>query len=53
VILARTASAPNLEDPTVLDDLLSTSGWQTLVTIARESARTFFYLPSSMHLLIK
>ncbi|KAF8577856.1 polyubiquitin-tagged protein recognition complex Npl4 component [Ramaria rubella] len=37
-VLVRTASAPDLEDPTVLDALLSTSGWQTLVTIARESA---------------
>ncbi|KIJ45252.1 hypothetical protein M422DRAFT_30109 [Sphaerobolus stellatus SS14] len=37
-ILARTASTPNLKDPAVLDELLSTNGWQTLVTIAKESA---------------
>ena len=39
--MARTASATNLEDPAVMDELLSTNGWQTLVTIARESAGEF------------
>ena len=37
-ILVRTATAPNIEDATVLDELLATNGWQTLVTIARESS---------------
>ncbi|GJJ13875.1 hypothetical protein Clacol_008132 [Clathrus columnatus] len=37
-ILVKSVTASNLEDPTVLDALLETSGWQTLVTIAQESA---------------
>lgn len=37
-ILVRTSSAPNLEDPTVLDELVRTESWQTLMTFARETA---------------
>ncbi|KAI0274867.1 polyubiquitin-tagged protein recognition complex Npl4 component [Gloeopeniophorella convolvens] len=37
-VLVRVASAPDLEDPTVLDALLATESWQTLTTFARESA---------------
>lgn len=36
--MAKAATAPDVEDPKVLDNLLVTGGWQTLVTIARESA---------------
>ncbi|TFY76634.1 hypothetical protein EWM64_g7379 [Hericium alpestre] len=38
-VLARVASAPSLDDPTVLDPLIATDGWQTLMTFAREHAR--------------
>ncbi|PCH33293.1 polyubiquitin-tagged protein recognition complex Npl4 component [Wolfiporia cocos MD-104 SS10] len=37
-VLIRTATAPNLEDPTVLDALIRTDGWQTLMTFTRETA---------------
>ncbi|GLB36468.1 putative NPL4 family, putative zinc binding region [Lyophyllum shimeji] len=38
-VLARTATEPNLlEDLSLLDPLLSTEGWQTLMTFTRESA---------------
>ncbi|KAI0029157.1 polyubiquitin-tagged protein recognition complex Npl4 component [Vararia minispora EC-137] len=37
-VLARVASAPVLEDPQVLDPLLTTDSWQTIITFARESA---------------
>lgn len=36
-VLIKTASAPDIENPTLLDPLLATAGWQTLVTIAQES----------------
>ncbi|KAI0052906.1 polyubiquitin-tagged protein recognition complex Npl4 component [Auriscalpium vulgare] len=36
--LVRVASAPNLDDPAVLDPLLATESWQTVLTFARESA---------------
>jgi nuclear protein localization protein 4 homolog len=36
----RAVSSPNvLEDVTLLDPLLATDGWQTLMTFAREHAR--------------
>jgi hypothetical protein len=42
-VLVRTATSPRLlEDPSVLDALMKTDGWQTLLTFARESAREFF-----------
>jgi nuclear protein localization family protein 4 len=41
-ILLQTAVAPNLEDPTVLDRLISTGSWQTLMTFTRETHRTSF-----------
>ena len=34
--LIRAATAPNLEDDQVLDDLIRTDGWQTVMTFARE-----------------
>ncbi|KAI0935907.1 hypothetical protein AcV5_004194 [Taiwanofungus camphoratus] len=37
-VLLRAATAPNLEDPTILDELISTEGWQTLMTFTRETA---------------
>ncbi|RPD58377.1 polyubiquitin-tagged protein recognition complex Npl4 component [Lentinus tigrinus ALCF2SS1-6] len=37
-VLIRAATAPNLEDDTVLDELIRTEGWQTVMTFARESA---------------
>ena len=36
----RTASSPNLlQDITILDPVLASDSWQTVVTFARESAR--------------
>ncbi|TBU39546.1 polyubiquitin-tagged protein recognition complex Npl4 component [Dichomitus squalens] len=37
-VIIRTATAPNLEDDKVLDDLVRTEGWLTLMTFAREAA---------------
>ncbi|KAM5532765.1 hypothetical protein V8D89_013562 [Ganoderma adspersum] len=37
-VLIRTATASNLEDDNVLDDLVRTDGWLTLMTFAREAA---------------
>ncbi|KAI0067936.1 polyubiquitin-tagged protein recognition complex Npl4 component [Artomyces pyxidatus] len=37
-VLVHVASAPSLDDPSVLDPLLATDSWQTLMTFARESA---------------
>ncbi|KAH9919119.1 polyubiquitin-tagged protein recognition complex Npl4 component [Fomitopsis serialis] len=36
-VLIRTATSPNLDDPTVLDALIRTEGWQTLMTFTRET----------------
>ena len=44
-VLIRVATAPNMDDPAVLDPLLKTESWQTLTTFARESARTSSCLP--------
>lgn len=38
-MFVRVATAPNIDDPAVLDQLLETESWQTLSTFARESAR--------------
>lgn len=39
-ILIRNASSPKLlQDPSLLDGVLATEGWQTLMTFTRESAR--------------
>lgn len=39
-IFLRVASSPQLlEDSTVLDSLITTEGWQTLMTFTREMAR--------------
>ncbi|KAH9178915.1 polyubiquitin-tagged protein recognition complex Npl4 component [Lactarius sanguifluus] len=38
IVFLRVATAPDLNDPTVLDSLLVTESWQTLITFARESA---------------
>lgn len=38
-IMVRTATAADIDDPTILDDLLRTESWQTLMTFTRESAR--------------
>jgi len=37
-VLISTATAPDLEDPQVLDPLIRTDGWQTLMTFTRETA---------------
>ncbi|TFK57582.1 polyubiquitin-tagged protein recognition complex Npl4 component [Heliocybe sulcata] len=37
-VLAKTATAPNLDDPELLDSLLRTESWNTLMTFARETA---------------
>ena len=39
-MLIRIATTPNVDDRAVLDPLLETESWQTLITFARESART-------------
>ncbi|KAA1468500.1 polyubiquitin-tagged protein recognition complex Npl4 component [Dentipellis sp. KUC8613] len=36
--LAQVASAPSIDDPAVLDPLIHSDSWQTLITFARESA---------------
>ena len=46
-MLVRTATAPNLDDPTVLDALIRTDGWQTLMTFTRETIRKCL-LPSEL-----
>lgn len=38
-VLARTVTSPKLDDPTVLDALIRTDGWQTLMTFTRETIR--------------
>lgn len=40
-ILIKAASAPDIENPAVLDPLLETTGWKTLITIAQESGKFF------------
>ncbi|THH28283.1 hypothetical protein EUX98_g5902 [Antrodiella citrinella] len=37
-VLIQVASAPNLDDPSVLDSLIRTESWHTLMTFARETA---------------
>lgn len=45
-ILMRTISSTSLlDDPKNIDPVLSTNGWQTLMTITRESARKFLLSP--------
>ncbi|KAI0336196.1 polyubiquitin-tagged protein recognition complex Npl4 component [Cubamyces sp. BRFM 1775] len=51
-ILMRAATVPNIESPTVLDELLRTEGWLTLMTFAQEVAPkrpSSSGLPSSSH----
>ena len=43
-MLVRTATSPNLDDPTVLDALIRTDGWQTLMTFTRENTRTYLLI---------
>ena len=41
-MILRAASSPNLlEDPSILDSVIATDGWQTLMTFTREMARTY------------
>jgi hypothetical protein len=49
-VLIRVATAPNMDDPAVLDPLLKTESWQTLATFARESARTSSMFPPYMYI---
>lgn len=43
-ILVQVASSPRLlEEPQSLDALFATEGWQTFMTIVRESARTSIF----------
>ncbi|KAH8086644.1 polyubiquitin-tagged protein recognition complex Npl4 component [Cristinia sonorae] len=37
-VLVKMASAPDLDDPSVLDSFIKTESWETLMTFARESA---------------
>jgi len=39
--LARIATSPDLEDPTLLDGLLEKDGWQTLMAVVGDSARKY------------
>ena len=39
--LARIATSPNLEEPSLLDGLLEKDGWQTLMTVVADSTRKF------------
>lgn len=39
--LARIATSPNLEEPSLLDGLLENDGWQTLMTVVADSTRKF------------
>ena len=46
-VLMETASSPNLlENIALLDPLLATDAWQTLMTFSREHARTLTFLSS-------
>jgi hypothetical protein len=40
-VLLRAAISPNVDDPAVLDDLLVTEGWSTLMTIVHGSEGEF------------
>ena len=43
-ILLRVATSPNLKDNgDILDGLLMTESWQTLITFAQETVREFFH----------
>lgn len=47
-VLLRVASAPDLKDNgAVLDELLMTESWQTLITFAQEMAREYILLVTS------
>jgi nuclear protein localization family protein 4 len=46
-VLVKTATSPNLEDPTVLDRLIGTGSWQTLMTFTRETNRTLHRILTS------
>ena len=48
--LLQVASSPNPEDPAPLDALIHTSGWETLMTFAREISRKLF--PFSLSALL-
>ncbi|KAI8983421.1 polyubiquitin-tagged protein recognition complex Npl4 component [Trametes punicea] len=50
-VLIRTATAPDIESLTALDELLHTEGWLTLMTFARETVpkRPSTAAPSSSH----
>ncbi|KAH9952394.1 hypothetical protein BGW80DRAFT_1470082 [Lactifluus volemus] len=41
-VLVRIATAQNLDDPAILDPLLTTDSWQTVATCARESDHVVF-----------
>lgn len=41
-VLVRTATSPNLDDPTLLDALIRTEGWQTFMTFTRETIRKYW-----------
>lgn len=51
VFMKTVTSATLLEDPSQLDPLLATEGWQTLMTFTRESARELPCSLSKMPLL--
>lgn len=43
-VFAQVASAGNIEDPAVLDPLIATGSWQTLMTFTRETNRAHSYV---------
>ena len=44
-VLIRVASSANvIEDPSLLDSLLDSEGWQTVMAFTRESARKYWLL---------
>lgn len=52
--LAKIATSPNLEEDNILDPLLGSDGWQTLMTIVKESRRKFsFHLTRGSSLNIR
>lgn len=47
-VLLNVATSSNVDDPGVLDPLIRTEGWQTLMTFTREMAREYSYVVSTL-----
>ena len=49
----RAASSPNLlDDPAVLNSVITTESWQTLMTFTREMAREYRFFTTQVAFLI-